>query len=86
MFSLTPLDIASQQFGALLRGIEAEASSLPTSICVEPTINLGKKEKKRILDKYQMQYGSDYSDLIVMKKKGKKPDDISSLNRTTRLD
>jgi hypothetical protein len=54
--SSTPSDIVSQQFGALLRGIKAEASSLPTSTSIEPTINLGKKEKNHILDKYQMQY------------------------------
>ena len=67
--SSTPLDIVSQQFGAFLHGIKAEASSLPTSISVKPTINLGKKEKNCILDKYQMQYGLDYSNLIVIKRK-----------------
>ena len=79
--SLTPSDIESQQFGALLCGIEAEASSLLTSTSVKSTINLGKKEKNRILDKYQIQYRSDYSDSIVTKKKGKNPNDISSLSR-----
>jgi hypothetical protein len=39
----------------------------------------GKKEKKCILDKYQMQHGSDYNNLIVTKKKGKTSND-SSLN------
>ncbi len=48
--SLTPSDTESQ-FGALLRGIEAEVSSLPASPCVELTIDLGEKEKKRILQK-----------------------------------
>jgi hypothetical protein len=80
--SLTPSDIESQQFGAVLHGIEAKASSLPTSMCVKPTINLDKKEKKRILEKYQLQYGLDYSDSIVTEKKRKIPDDNSSLNRT----
>jgi hypothetical protein len=79
--SLTPSDTESQ-FGALLRGIEAKASSLPASACVEPIIDLGKKEKKRILEKYQMQHGSDYNDSIVTKKKGKTSNDSSLLNRT----
>ncbi len=79
--SLTPLDTDSQ-FGALMRGIKAEVSSLPASPCVELTIDLGKKEKKRILEKYQMQHGSDYDDSIVTKKKGKTSNDSSLLNRT----
>jgi hypothetical protein len=76
-----PSDTESQ-FGALLRGIEAKVSSLPASPCVKLTINLGKKEKKRILEQYQMQHGSDYNDLIVTKKKGKPSNDSSFLDRT----
>jgi hypothetical protein len=79
--SSTPSDTESQ-FGALLRGIEAKVSSLPASPCVELTINLGKKEKKCILEKYQMQHGSDYNDSIVTKKKGKTANDSSLLDRT----
>jgi hypothetical protein len=43
---------------------------------------LGKKEKKRILKKYQMQHGSDHNHSIVTKKKGKTSNDSSLLDRT----
>jgi hypothetical protein len=67
--SSSMLSDTESQFGALLHGIKAKASSLPASKCVESTIDLGKKDKKRILNNYQMQYASDYNDSIVMKKK-----------------
>jgi hypothetical protein len=79
--SSAPSDTKSQ-FGALLRGIEADVSSLPASPCVKLTINLGKKEKKRILKNYQMQHGLDYNDSIMTKKKGKPSNDSSLLYRT----
>jgi hypothetical protein len=37
---------------------------------------LGTKEKKRILDRYQARYRSEYPESIVTKKKGKTSDDI----------
>ena len=74
---------AKSQFGALLRGIDAKSSSLPPSTaCIEPSIDLGTTEKKRILDKYQAQYGSNYQDSIVTKKKGKPSVDVSGLERS----
>ncbi len=65
-----------------MHGIEAKSSYLPASTCVEPTIDLGTKEKKRILEKYQVQQGSNYPDSIVKMKKGKTSDDISCLERS----
>ena len=73
----TPLDVTDLQYGALLRGIEANSSSSTSaSTCIEPIIQTGTKEKKRILDAYQARYGSEFSDSIVSKKKGKTSDDI----------
>ena len=73
----TPLDVTDLQYGALLRGIEANSSSSTSaSTCIEPIIQTGTKEKKRILDAYQARYGSECSDSIVTKKKGKTSDDI----------
>jgi hypothetical protein len=70
-----PPDFTELQFGALLRGIKAKSSSISASTCLEPIIQLGDKEKRSILDNYQAQYGSEYPDSIVTKKKGKTYDD-----------
>ena len=74
--TLTPPDVTALQFGALLHGIEAASSSTSASTCIEPTIQLGTKEKKSILDRYQAQHGSEYPESIVTKKKGKTADHI----------
>ena len=79
---LTPPDVTELQFGALLRGIEAASSSTSASTCIEPTIQLGTKEKKSILDRYQAHHGSEYPDSIVTKKKGKTSDDNFCLERS----
>ncbi len=71
----TPPDITELQFGALIRDIEAKSSSTSASTCIEPTIQWGTNKKKSILDRYQAQYGSEYPDLIVTKRKGKTSDD-----------
>jgi len=71
------------QYGAILQGIEAKSLSLPSSTCIESTIQLvGTKEKKRILEKYQEQYRSDNPNSIVTKKKGKNSDDIPCKKRS----
>jgi len=64
------------------RDIKENSSSLPTPTQIEPSIQLGTIEKNSILDKYQAQYGSDYPDSIVTKKKGKTTDDSFCLNRS----
>jgi hypothetical protein len=71
-----PPDVTESQFGPLLRDIEEKPLSIPISTRIEPSIQLGTIEKNSILlDKYQVQYGSDYPDSIVTKKKGKTYDD-----------
>jgi hypothetical protein len=70
-----PSVVTEPQFGTSLRDIKEKSLGLPTSTQIKPNIQLGTIEKNSILDKYQAQYGSDYPDSIVTKKRGKISDD-----------
>jgi hypothetical protein len=61
--------VTEPQCGTSFRNIKENLSSLPTLTQIEPNIQLGTIEKNSILDKYQAQYGPDYPDSIVTKKK-----------------